>query len=106
MVLTLSAAILSMLSIHLLPLLQARGLELSAVGLGAIVGPSQVGARVVEMSAGRHYRPIWTMMALQISSLYGRDCVDGAGNGIASVAPRQSAASWQLSSAWQPPFAA
>jgi MFS family permease len=44
-VLTLSAAILSMMGIHLLPLLQARGLELSvAVGLGAIVGPSQVGA--------------------------------------------------------------
>jgi MFS family permease len=63
-VLTLSAAILSMVGVHLLPLLQARGLELSAaVGLGAIVGPSQVGARIVEMLAGRRYHPIWTMVA-------------------------------------------
>ena len=57
-VLTLSAAILSTMGIHLLPLLQARGLELAvAVGLGAIVGPSQVGARMVEMLIGRHYYP-------------------------------------------------
>ena len=99
-VLTLSAAILSMLGIHLLPLLQARGLGLSAaVGLGAIVGPSQVGARVVEMLAGRHYHPIWTMVGSAALVAIGTGLLFadfpvysvaivlyGAGNGIGSVA--------------------
>ena len=99
-VLTLSAAILSMLGIHLLPLLQTRGLELSAaVGLGAIVGPSQVGARVVEMLAGRHYHPIWTMVGSAALVAIGTGLLFadfpvysvaivlyGAGNGIGSVA--------------------
>ena len=99
-VLTLSAAILSMVGVHLLPLLQARGLELSvAVGLGAMVGPSQVGARVVEMMAARHYQPIWTMVASAVLVAVGIGLlflgfpaysiaivVYGAGNGIGSVA--------------------
>jgi MFS family permease len=100
LVLTLSAAILSMVGVHLLPLLQARGLELSvAVGLGAMVGPSQVGARVVEMLAARHYQPIWTMVASAVLVAVGIGLlflgfpaysiaivVYGAGNGIGSVA--------------------
>jgi predicted MFS family arabinose efflux permease len=99
-VLTLSAAIFSMLGIHLLPLLQARGLELSAaVALGVILGPAQVGARVVEMLAGRHYHPIWTMMASTALVAAGTGLLFadfpaysvaivlyGAGNGIGSVA--------------------
>jgi hypothetical protein len=89
-----------MVGINLLPLLQARGLELSvAVGLGAMVGPSQVGARVVEMLAGRHYQPIWTMVASAVLVAIGIGLlfldfpvyaiaivVYGAGNGIGSVA--------------------
>lgn len=99
-VLTVSAAILSMVGIHLLTLLQARGLELAAaVGIGAIVGPSQVGARVVEMLAGRHYQPIWTMVASAVLVAAGTwlllvsfptysvaIVLYGAGNGIGSVA--------------------
>jgi MFS family permease len=99
-VVTLSVSILSMLGVHLLPVLQARGLELSAaVALGAIVGPSQVGARVVEMLAGRHYHPIWTMVAstilvtVSISMLLSdfpayavAIALYGAGNGIGSIA--------------------
>lgn len=99
-VLSLSVAILSMLGIHLLPLLQARGLELSAaVGLGAIIGPSQVGARVAEMLAGHYYQPIWTMVASALLVTVGTALLFvgfpiyaiavvlyGAGNGIASVA--------------------
>jgi predicted MFS family arabinose efflux permease len=83
-----------------LPLLQARGLELAlAVGLGTIIGPAQVGARVVEMLAGRHYHPVWTMIAsavlVAISAVMlfaGFPLVAlaivlyGAGNGIGSVA--------------------
>jgi predicted MFS family arabinose efflux permease len=99
-VLILSAAILSMSGIHLLPLLQARGLELSmAVALGALVGPSQVGARVVEVLAGRYYHPIWTMMASTALVAVGTGLlfIDfpvyfvaiilyGAGNGVGSIA--------------------
>jgi MFS family permease len=99
-VLTLSAAILSMVGVHLLPLLQARGFELSAaVGLGAIVGPSQVGARVIEMLAGHHYRPIWTMVGSTVLVAVGTGLLFagfpvytvaivlyGAGNGLGSVA--------------------
>jgi hypothetical protein len=99
-VVTFSASILSMLGVHLLPVLQARGLELSAaVGLGAIVGPSQVAARVVEMLGGRYYHPVWTMVASTIlvaagigmllsdfPSYSAAIALYGAGNGIGSVA--------------------
>lgn len=63
-VVTIGAAFLAIIGTHLLPLLQARGLDLAlAVSFGALVGPAQVGARVVEMLAGRHYHPSWTMIA-------------------------------------------
>jgi len=45
---TLSSVISTTLSVHLLTVLQARGLTLAAaVGLGALVGPSQVAARAL-----------------------------------------------------------
>jgi MFS family permease len=99
-VLTLGAVTASMIGVHLLTLLQARGLELAAaVALGALVGPSQVGARVVEMAFGRHYHPIWTMVA-SVSLVAGGVvlllvgfpilalalALYGAGNGIGSIA--------------------
>ena len=63
-VLTISAAILSMMGAQLITLLQARGLEIdNAVALGMLIGPSAVGARLVEMLAGPRYHPIWTMIA-------------------------------------------
>ncbi|MDQ3560505.1 MAG: MFS transporter [Pseudomonadota bacterium] len=63
----LCSVISSMVSVHLLTILQAGGLSLaSAVALGAMVGPSQVGARVVEMVFGRYYHPIWTMLAATV----------------------------------------
>jgi predicted MFS family arabinose efflux permease len=99
-VLTLGAAILSMIGMHLLPLLQARGVDLAAaVALGMIVGPSQVGARVIEMLGGRHYHPIWTMVASTVLVAIGTMLLYlnfpihalaiilyGAGNGIGSIA--------------------
>jgi len=63
----LCSAISSIVSVHLLTFLQAGGLALaSAVALGALVGPSQVGARVIEMVFGRYYHPIWTMLAATV----------------------------------------
>lgn len=61
---TLSSVISATLSVHLLTVLQGKGLSLAgAVGLGALVGPCQVAARTVEMAfAGRHH-PVWTHIA-------------------------------------------
>jgi hypothetical protein len=89
-----------MIGVHLLTFLQARGLELTAaVALGALVGPSQVGARIVEMAFGRHYHPIWTMVASVALVAAGvillvvgfpilalALALYGAGNGIGSIA--------------------
>jgi MFS family permease len=61
---TLSSVISTTLSVHLLSVLQAKGLTLAAaVGLGALVGPSQVTARAVEIVIARYHHPIWTKVA-------------------------------------------
>jgi len=50
--------------VYLLVFLQARGLTLaSAVALGTLFGPAQVGARIIERLFGANYHPIWTMIA-------------------------------------------
>jgi MFS family permease len=99
-ILTLGSVTSSMIAVHVLTFLQARGLELAAaVGLGALVGPSQVGARVVEMASGRRYHPIWTMAASTALIASGVAflltgfpilalalALYGAGNGIGSIA--------------------
>jgi hypothetical protein len=38
----------------------------TAVALGALIGPSQVGARIVEIVFGNRYHPIWTLGASTI----------------------------------------
>jgi predicted MFS family arabinose efflux permease len=99
-VVTISGSIASVLSVHLLSLLQSQGVGLAvAVGLGALFGPAQVLARFGEMTFGRRYHPIWTMlasvslMALGMALLLpGPDAAAvalvlyGAGNGIGSIA--------------------
>jgi hypothetical protein len=61
---TLSSVISTTMSVHLLTVLQAKGLTLAAaVGFGALVGPSQVAARAVEMAIARYHHPIWTKIA-------------------------------------------
>ncbi|MGB6998787.1 MAG: MFS transporter, partial [Pseudolabrys sp.] len=63
-VLSIAAGIGSIVVVHLLIFLQARGVDFAtAVSLGTIFGPAQVGARVVERLFGSHYHPIWTMIA-------------------------------------------
>ena len=99
LILTIGAATLSLVSTHLLILLQARGLELAtAVALGAMVGPSQVTARVVELYFGRHHHPVWTMLAgvlllaigilllwVDFPIIAAALIAYGAGNGISSI---------------------
>lgn len=63
-VLSLAAGIGSTVIVHMLLFLQARGVDFAvAIGLGALFGPAQVGARVVERLFGNRYHPIWTMVA-------------------------------------------
>ncbi len=64
LVLSLAAGIGSIVVVHLLIFLQARGVDYAvAVSLGTLFGPAQVGARVVERLFGSRYHPIWTMIA-------------------------------------------
>jgi len=61
--LTLASSLSSLVSVHLLTFLQTGGLTLAAaVALGALVGPSQVAARAVEMAIARYHHPIWTKL--------------------------------------------
>jgi hypothetical protein len=63
LVLSLAAGIGSIVVVHLLIFLQARGVDFAlAVSLGTLFGPAQVGARVVERLFGSRYHPIWTMI--------------------------------------------
>jgi hypothetical protein len=64
---TVGSMISTVVSVHLLTLLQARHIALAAaVALGAIVGPAQVGARAIEMLISRYHHPVWTLMASTI----------------------------------------
>jgi predicted MFS family arabinose efflux permease len=64
LVMTIAAGIGSIVVVHLLIFLQARGVELAmAVTFGTLFGPAQIGARVLERLFGQHYHPIWTMIA-------------------------------------------
>jgi len=61
---TLASVVSTALSVHLLTVLQAKGFALAAaVSLGALVGPSQVTARTIEMLIARYHHPIWTKLA-------------------------------------------
>jgi hypothetical protein len=63
-VLSLAAGIGSIVIVHMMIFLQARGVDFAvAVSLGTLFGPAQVGARVVERLFGNRYHPIWTMIA-------------------------------------------
>jgi len=86
-VITLSGVIASVVSVHLLDLLQAHGLDLAAaVALGALIGPSQVAARFGEMAFGKRYHPLWTMIASTVLMAAGLLLLMSPGYAIAAVA--------------------
>ena len=61
---TLAYATMTVIAVQLPALLQAQGLTLAAaVGLGVLIGPSQVGGRILEMVFGRKTHPIWSLVA-------------------------------------------
>jgi len=65
---SLQGFVVSAMSVHMLSLLQGLGLSAAvAVGIGAMVGPSQVAGRLVEMLFGTSLDPVttaWTSAAL------------------------------------------
>ena len=97
---TLAAVVMTVVSVHLLTLLQSRGVGLAAaVALGALIGPSQVGARILEMLVGRKAHPIWSLLASAVLVAIGLGMLAGgvtaagagivlygAGSGIRSIA--------------------
>jgi MFS family permease len=99
-ILTTGGTISAMWSVHLISILQANGIAFAAaVGLGTLIGPAQVGARVVERLAGNRHHPIWTLIAAIILITAGLALLwsgisapavallsYGAGNGIWSIA--------------------
>jgi hypothetical protein len=55
-------------SVHLVSLLGAKGVALAgAVALGALIGPSQVGARVLEFLFARELHPLWSLVAAALA---------------------------------------
>lgn len=95
-----AGATTAIVSVHLLTLLQMRDIPLAqAVALGALIGPSQVAARVIEMAGGGRHHPLWTLTAAMILIVTGIALLGsglsgaavalvlyGAGNGIYSIA--------------------
>lgn len=90
----------TIISVHLLTLLQQRGLSLAeAVTLGALIGPAQVAGRIGEMASGGKHHPFWTLAAASVLSAAGMVMLAagfsitglslilyGAGNGVFSIA--------------------
>ncbi len=97
---SIAAGIGSIMVVHLLIFLQARGVDFpAAVALGTLFGPAQVGARVIERIFAARYHPIWTLvaagalMAAGLALLLGRSpllvpviLIYGAGYGITWIA--------------------
>jgi MFS family permease len=75
----LASVIMTVISVHLLTLLHARGVALAtAVGFGALIGPSQVGARVLEMAFGRSLHPLWSLLVSAVVVAVGLAMLIGA----------------------------
>jgi MFS family permease len=97
---TLASVIMTLIAVDLLALLQSQGVGMAAaVGLGALIGPSQVGARVFEMLLGRKAHPIWSLLVSTVLVAVGLGMLIGApgtmavgivlygsGSGIRSIA--------------------
>ena len=70
--LSIAATLTAVVSVHLLALLGARQVALAgAVAFGALIGPSQVGARVLELLFGRRAHPLWSLAAGALATALG-----------------------------------
>lgn len=86
-------------SVHMVTILTAGGYTAAAaIAVGALIGPSQVAARIIEMMGGGRHHPIWTMIAAVMLVFIGivglwldfpaaaAVVAYGAGNGLWSIA--------------------
>lgn len=99
-IVTLGGTLATVVSVHLIAILEARDVSLAvAVSLGALIGPSQVGARVFDMAIGKRFPAIATLafaafliaagvlaLASGLPALALALILYGAGNGIWSIA--------------------
>ena len=99
-VLTIAAALASVIAQHAVMLLQGVGYSIAAaVSLGMLIGPSQVASRIAERVLGRLYHPGWALVASTVLVFAGLLLLwwgmslaalalifYGAGNGIYSIA--------------------
>ncbi len=97
---TISAVVITVMSVHLIALLSDRGTSVeTAIALGTLIGPAQVGARLVEMWLARKHHPVWTMLLASIlpscglALLFGAPAIAaagillyGSGSGLRSIA--------------------
>ncbi|WP_202444548.1 MFS transporter [Schauerella aestuarii] len=95
---TIAAIITTAMSVQLIVLLQASGYGLAAaIGIGALLGPSQVASRLLE-TAIKNAHPVWTAVASAALTLLGllvlvttpawatlAIVVFGAGNGLRAI---------------------
>lgn len=99
--LTILALVVSGISVHLLNVLKQLGIATAvALAIGMVIGPSQVLARVAELSIGKNLHPTWSARAGVLLSLIGLGllisglpwlafvaiALYGAGNGILTIA--------------------
>jgi len=98
--LMISGFISATLSVHLLTVLGALGASAAvAVGLGAMIGPAQVAARLLERIGGERLHPLYTLMVSNIALAFGVGLLlvgqpflalaviaYGAGNGLTTIA--------------------
>lgn len=65
---TLGTSIAALMSMHMFTLLAGIGIAgTAAVMLAATIGPSQVGARFIELVIGRQHHPLWTLLAATLA---------------------------------------
>jgi predicted MFS family arabinose efflux permease len=95
----LASVIMTAISVQLISLLQAQGISLAAaLGIAALIGPAQVGARAIDLFAGKQSHPIWSTLGSSLLVALGLALVMlspamaalgivlyGAGSGIRSI---------------------
>jgi len=85
-ILVLNGAVQTAISVHLLTILQSEGMALAAaVAVGTLIGPSQVGARVVEMLVGDRLHPTVTLLGAGVLVAVGMTML-ASGSGVAALA--------------------
>lgn len=69
-------SVVAVMSMHMFALLNGIGIAgPTAVALAATIGPSQVGARLIELLLGRRLHPLWTLLVATSAISVGLACL-------------------------------